>query len=263
MWISASAAVFSACSTDSGTAAGAAEGQTDAAIEVTVSAASSLKDSLQEIGKQFAMKHPQIKVNYNFGGSGSLQQQIEQGAPVDLFISAARKPMDALVQGGQADASQMKLLLSNQLVLIVPVGAPGLTELQDLNSSDVRVVAVGDPDTVPAGDYAKQALEDQQLWEKVQAKAVYAKDVVQVLSYVQSGNADAGFVYASDVRQAEGIRTALSVDPALHQPIEYPAAILNEARSAAEAGLFLDYLQSNEAAAVFQANGFTLPGDKS
>lgn len=229
-------------------------------IELTVSAAASLKSGLEEAAALFQSQNPGITIQFNFGGSGSLQQQIEQGAPVDLFFSAANEPMNRLVQKGIVEASHSKVLLHNRLVLIAPNGNESIRELQDLKKSEVRVIAIGQPDTVPAGAYGKEALEQEGLWSELESKAVYAKDVTQVLSYVTSGNADTGFVYASDVLKSSDVTVALEIDPGTHTQIEYPAAVTTVGRHPEEAEKLLDFLQSDEAGGIFEKYGFEIPG---
>lgn len=228
-------------------------------MEITVSAAASLKGSLEEIAKLFNEEYPDIKIAYNFGGSGSLQQQIEQGAPVDLFISAAMEPMLALRDKGLVDPGHNRPLLLNRLVLITPKNRQTVTAVKDLSRMDVKAVAVGQPETVPAGAYAKEALRHEKLWDMIEPKAVYGKDVSQVLSYVLSGNADAGFVYASDASKSKDVRIAEEIPPSFHMPIHYPAAVIKTAKHPEEAGRFLEFLRSKEAGAIFKRHGFFLP----
>ena len=230
-----------------------------AKIELTVSAAASLKSSLEEAAVLFEKKHPGISLQFNFGGSGTLQQQIEQGAPVDLFFSAAVEPMDRLVQKGLVQAADSKVLLHNRLVLIVPKGDKTISRLQDITKPEVRVIAIGQPDTVPAGAYGKEVLEQVGLWDEVEPKAVYAKDVSQVLSYVTSANADAGFVYASDVIKSQDVRVAVEINPASHTPIQYPAAVTTVGKYPKEAEKLLEFLQSDEAGSIFVKYGFEIP----
>ncbi|WP_106766599.1 molybdate ABC transporter substrate-binding protein [Paenibacillus faecalis] len=233
--------------------------QSSTQIELTVSAAASLKSGLEEAAALFESRNPDIKIQFNFGGSGSLQQQIEQGAPVDLFFSAAKEPMEQLVQKGLIERSESKVMLHNRLVLIVPKGDDSIHGLQDLIKPEVQVIAIGQLDTVPAGAYGKEVLEGEGLWNKVESKAVYAKDVTQVLSYVTSGNADAGFVYASDAIQSSDVKVSVEIDPASHTLIEYPAAVIKMGKNPEEARKLLDFLQTDEARDIFEKYGFILP----
>ncbi|MGF7036207.1 molybdate transport system substrate-binding protein [Paenibacillus mucilaginosus] len=239
----------------------AAEASVPAAqVELTVSAAASLTDALKEIQKHYEAKNGQVKLKFNFGASGALQQQIEQGAPADLYLSASAKNMKALVDKLYIDASQQKPLLRNELVVVVPADSTaGLTKPEDLRRDAVRHVAVGEPQTVPAGGYAKEALTKLALWDTLQKKIVQAKDVRQVLTYVESGNAEAGFVYKTDALTSGKVKVALTVDPGTYTPIEYPAGIVKTTKHGEEAGDFFTYLQSKEAQDVFVRYGFSIP----
>ncbi|MGG4108540.1 molybdate ABC transporter substrate-binding protein [Paenibacillus lautus] len=225
-------------------------------VEVMVSAAASLKSSLEETGRRFEAEFPNVTLRYNFGGSGSLGQQLEQGAPVDLFVSAATEPMDRLVEKGIVQSDAVQLMFRNALVLIEPVGKQNVKQLSDLLKPEVRVLAIGQPDTVPAGEYAKETLQNEGLWEDVESKAVYAKDVTQVLAYVESGNADAGFVYKTDLKSSAKATFALEVDPDKHQPIEYPAAVPGNAKHPQEAEALLKFMRKPEIRDIFTEAGF-------
>jgi molybdate transport system substrate-binding protein len=224
--------------------------------EITVSAAISLKDSLDEIGGLYEKAHPGAKISCNYGGSGTLQRQIEQGAPVDIFFSAAEKQMDELQAKGLVDPGTRRDIVRNQLVLIAPASNTTIHNFQDLTNPAVKVLALGEPATVPAGMYARQTLEHLGLLAAVEKKTVLAKDVRAVLTYVETGNADAGIVYQTDAQGSEKVRI-VSVAPAdSHDPIVYPAAILKGAKNATGAASFLTFLSSGDARGVFLKHGF-------
>ncbi|WP_370636347.1 molybdate ABC transporter substrate-binding protein [Cohnella sp. CFH 77786] len=225
--------------------------------ELLVSAAASLKDSLGEIGKLYEKQHPDIEVTFNYGSSGTLQKQIEQGAPADLFFSAGKKQVDALAK--QDLIGENKTILLNELVLVVPADSKlTFTTVKQLTDEAVKTVAIGQPESVPAGQYAKETLTARKVWDVLQDKLVYAKDVRQVLTYVETGNADAGFVYKTDALTTKKARIALKIIPGVHSPIVYPAGIVKESKHPAEAKAFFVYLQSKEAGAVFTKYGFKL-----
>lgn len=224
--------------------------------EITVSAAISLKDSLDEIGGLYEKAHPGAKISFNYGGSGTLQRQIEQGAPVDIFFSAAERQMDDLQAKGLVDGGTRRDMLRNQLVLIAPVSNTTIHNFQDLTNSEIKVLALGEPATVPAGMYARQTLEHLGLLAAVERKAVLAKDVRAVLTYVETGNADAGIVYQTDAQGAEKVRIVTIAPADSHDPIVYPAAILKGAKNSSGAAWFLAFLSSADARGVFLKHGF-------
>ena len=230
---------------------------------ITVSAAISLKDALDELGPIFQVQQHRknggtgTAVTYNYGGSGTLARQIEQGAPVDVFFSAAEKQMDELAAQGLIVADTRRDLVGNALVLIAPAQSMTLHSFQDLSNAAVKTIALGEISTVPAGMYARQTLEHLGLFAAVEKKVVYAKDVRAVLTYVETGNADAGLVYQTDAKTSQKIRV-IAVAPAdSHDPILYPAAVLRDAKDKAAARAFLEFLQGPDARAVFLKYGFT------
>ncbi len=171
-----------ACSNETNTDQSAAQHKN---ISLTISAAASLKDALTDIQKQYEKKHPNIDLKFNFGASGSLQQQITNGAPVDLFFffSAAEDKFDALVKAGAISKENGTDLVGNDLVLIVPKNnTSAITNFEDLSKPTVQKIALGIPESVPAGQYAKETFEHMNLWKNIEPQTVYAKDVRQVLS---------------------------------------------------------------------------------
>jgi molybdate transport system substrate-binding protein len=223
--------------------------------EITVSAAASLQNAMQELAHVYEQQHPDTRVTLNFGSSGMLAQQIEQGAPADVFFSAAPKPMDELASKGLILSGTRHDLLRNEIVLIVPQSGAAPSSFQDLVKA--RLIALGDPQSVPAGDYGRQVLTALGLWDAVRPKLVLAKDVRQVLSYVETGNADAGIVYATDARESGKVRVAAIAPQNSHAPVVYPVAVLRESRAPAAARSFVEFLAGEQARAVFEQYGFT------
>ncbi len=235
--------------------------QQSAKTDLTVSAAISLKDALDEAKQVYTKDHANVAIAINYGASGTLQLQIEQGAPVDVFVSAAPKQMDTLEMRGLLLAATRKNLLQNEVVLIVPKDSKlGLGSFKDLTRADVRRVAVGEPLTVPAGQYAKEALTSLGIYDAVNAKAILAKDVRQVLTYVETGNVDAGIVYATDAASAAKVTVVATAPPNSHSPVIYPAAVIKDSKNPAAAKAFLDFLAGPRGAAVFQKFGFKAAG---
>ncbi|WP_391575129.1 molybdate ABC transporter substrate-binding protein [Cohnella sp.] len=231
--------------------------------ELTVSAAASLTDALNEIQPLFEKAHPDIKLVFNFGASGTLQQQIEQGAPSDLFLSAAVKNMTALTDKQLIDEAHQTNLLNNELVVVASTdGKAGITGIADLAKEEIKKVAIGIPESVPAGKYAQEALTNAQLWDALQPKLVQAKDVRQVLQYVETGNAEAGFVYKTDALTSDKVGIAFAVDPQTYSPVVYPIGIVKATKNAEQAGVLYDYLQSQAALDIFIKYGFSVPAAK-
>jgi molybdate transport system substrate-binding protein len=229
-------------------------------VELMISAASSLKDVLDVIGHTYQEEHPKVKLKYNFGGSGSLQKQISQGAPVDLFFSAAEDKFDLLVEQGLISGDDRADLLGNELILIIPKNESSLSiaGFSDLKKEEIEKVSIGTPESVPAGKYAKESLESLGVWKDVETKMVYAKDVRQVLSYVETGNVDAGVVYRTDALSSDKVHIAAAADPNTHSPIIYPVGIIKDSKQYEAAKDFYSYLQSDAALKVFEDYGFTV-----
>ena len=192
------------------------------AVELTVSAAASLRDVMEEIQDIYSQEKPEVTITYNFGSSGALQHQIEQGAPADLFISAATSNMDALVEKDLVLADSKKDLLQNKVVLIIPAGQSTITDFNGLTDTKIKKVSLGEPDSVPAGKYAKEILTKLGIWEEVSAKTVFAKDVRQVLNYVETGNVDAGIVYQTDALTSNKVEIIAEAPAGSHTPVVYP-----------------------------------------
>lgn len=222
-----------------------------------VSAAASVTDALEEIRLFYQQAHPNVEVIYNFGSSGALQRQIEQGAPVNVFISAAPQPINVLERKGLLVAGTRKNLLANQIVLIARKDSY-VKGFQDLALPSVARVAVGDPGSVPAGIYAKQVLTTLKLWELLRPKLVLAKDVRQVLSYVATGNVDAGIVYLTDAQASKRVRVVAIAPPSSHEPVIYPVAIIKDSQNIPAAQSFVEFLFNTKAKAVFEKYGFAI-----
>ncbi|MDM5227376.1 molybdate ABC transporter substrate-binding protein [Cytobacillus sp. NJ13] len=224
-------------------------------VELTISAAASLQDALTDIEANFEKEHPNVLVNFNFGASGSLQQQISQGAPADLFFSAAEDKFDKLVQDGLIEEKNGIDLVGNELVLVVPKeSAMGIKSFNDLAAADK--LSIGTPESVPAGQYAKKSLEYTGIWENIEDKVVYAKDVRQVLTYVETNNVDAGIVYKTDALISEKVNIADTADENTHDAIIYPLGVVKDTRHPTEAKLFYDYLQNEKSMSIFEEYGF-------
>ncbi|MEF3312845.1 molybdate ABC transporter substrate-binding protein [Paenibacillus sp. GYB004] len=252
------AAYTAGCGPESAKEGGADGEPAKQQTELLVSAAASLTDALNELKNVYERSHPAVKLTFNFGASGALQQQIEQGAPADLFLSAAVKNMKTLLDKQLIDENEQQAILRNELVVVVPNDDKGeWRAAADLAASKVKRIAIGIPESVPAGSYAKEALTAAKLWEVLEPKLVQAKDVRQVLSYVETGNADAGFVYKTDAMSSQKVKVAFTVDPSTYTPALYPAGVVKTTRHPELSRELFRFLQTKEAADIFSKYGFS------
>ncbi len=224
---------------------------------LTVSAAASLRNMLEEVQKEYVKLQPDVKIIYNFGASGALQQQIEQGAAVDIFISAAAKQMDALESKKLLLADTRKNLLGNQIVLIVPKNGEDISSFTDLKSDRIAKIALGEPNSVPAGKYAQEVLSYFQVLDLTKQKFVFAKDVRQVLSYVETKNVDAGIVYVTDARQSKLVKVVATAPTKSHSLVLYPIAVIQSSKNVTQAKGFTDFLISQKVDNIYKKYGFT------
>ncbi|MFB2920489.1 MULTISPECIES: molybdate ABC transporter substrate-binding protein [Aerosakkonema] len=222
-----------------------------------IGAAASLQNALQQLDPLFESANRGITVNYNFAASGPLQQQIEQGAPIDLFISAANKQMDTLQQKNLIVTDTRRNLLTNSLVLVVPSNSTlQLTNFRQLTDSNIKKISVGEPRSVPAGQYAEEVFKNLGILAQVQPKLVYGNSVRNVLASVESGNADAGIVYATDAKISNQVKQVAIAPSNLHSAIVYPMAVITASRNQQAARTYAQFLTSGQAQAVFRRYGF-------
>ncbi len=229
------------------------------AATLRISAAASLTDVLREIGGRYERTSGD-SVLFNFAASSLLARQIVEGAPADLFISADELKMDQLQQRGFIVNKSRRSILSNTLVIVVPSDSPlKISSPKDLADPGIRKVAVAQPQTVPAGIYAKEYLRKLKVWDRITYKLVPTDNVRSALAAVESGNVEAGIVYKTDALISNAVKIAYAVSPSEGPKISYPAAILADSRQKAAAQRFLDYLQSGPAREIFRRHGFILP----
>ena len=225
---------------------------------LTISAAISLRESLEEIKEIHHDFQPNIDLNYNFGASGSLKQQIENGAPADLFFSAATYHIDILEKKQLLLSDTRKNILSNELVLITPKAQNNIKQLTDLFTDQAQYIGLGNIATVPAGQYAAQALRHHQLWQRIQSKIVFTKDVRSVVTYVELGNVDAGLVYRTDVLKSQKVHIVTPIAPESHEPIVYAIAAINHTPHPKAARDFIQFLSQEHSSQIFEQHGFKL-----
>ncbi|HHY72499.1 MAG TPA: molybdate ABC transporter substrate-binding protein [Bacillus bacterium] len=226
-------------------------------IELTISAAASLTDALNEMKQTYENEHKSVHLLFNFNGSGKLALQIEQGAPVDVFLSADQKRMDELEDKSLILADSRQDFTGNKLVLIGSKDKDyGIASFTEINPSSLSHIAVGDPESVPVGTYTKEIITKLGKWDEIESKVVLAKDVRQVLTYVESGNADIGFVYLSDALTSDKVKVLAEADASLHTPIIYPAAVTADSKHQEEAKQFIEFLQSDAGQNILERHGF-------
>jgi molybdate transport system substrate-binding protein len=223
---------------------------------LTVSAAVSLKDAFREIAELYE-KRTGTKIHFNYGASGALQKQIESGAPADVFASAGAKQMDELASRSLIVPDTRTDFARNSLVLIIPAKGPGFASFSDLANPSVKKVAVGNPKTVPAGQYTEQTINKLKLLPQIQSKLIFAEDVRQVLDYVARDEVDAGVVYSSDALSAgEKVKVVAHAPNDSHDPILYPIAVVRDSQQKEAARKFIDLVLSAEGQAALVKHGF-------
>ena len=228
-----------------------------AQTNITVSTAASLKEVMEEIKPLYQQAYPQTTITYNWAASGTLQRQIEQGAPVDVFISADRSKIDSLLKQDLLYPNSVRNLFQNKLVLIAPqISKLQLQTFTDLQKNQVKIVAMGNPQSVPAGQYAQEVLNYFRISKSVTDKAVYGKDVRQVLNYVATGNADAGIVYLTDALANSQVKIIEVAPDRAHSDIIYAIAIVADSKHLATSQHFIEFLSSAEIQNIFAQYGF-------
>jgi molybdate transport system permease protein len=233
----------------------AAENEAQPKTELLVLAAASTTDALEAISANFMRLHPQVTVRTSFGASSALAKQIVAGAKADVFLSASHEWADMLDE--KQFVARRRDLLGNRLVVVVPLKSPfAIAQPADLLDPAIRHLALADPQGVPAGVYARQALETLKLWQSLEPRVAVAADVRQALQFVATGAAEAGIVYASDAHADPQVRVACEFDPALSAAIRYPLVLLDRGRDNAAARDFYEFLSSPAASAVFESQGF-------
>ncbi|TGZ98416.1 molybdate ABC transporter substrate-binding protein [Rodentibacter pneumotropicus] len=229
--------------------------------KVTVFAAASMKDVLQNVAADYARQNPKNNVVFSFASSSTLAKQIEEGAPADIFISASNKWMKYLSEKNLTVKETEKVLAGNELVLIAPVKSAvdsvDISKGEWVNALKDSYLSVGDPAHVPAGQYAEEALIKLNLWDKVKDRLARAKDVRAALVLVERAETPYGIVYSTDAKVSQKVKTVGVFPAESYQPIAYPMAILKE-QDNANSRDFLKYLASDAAKKVFESYCFSV-----
>ena len=227
-------------------------------VELNISAAASLTDAIAEINELYTSENPSVSILINLASSGTLQQQIENGAPCDVFLSAATQQMDTLQTKGLILNETRRDFVINRVVLIVPVNnAQGIAGFNDLTEDKVSKISIGDPASVPAGKYAQQLFDLLGITSSLQPKLVLASNVRQVLTYVETGDVDAGLVFATDALSSSKVKVVADAPAEINSKIVYPAAVIKASKNIDAAKKYLEFLSSQAAGAIFTKYGFT------
>lgn len=236
---------------------GCGKGQTRD-TEVMVAVAASLRNVTPELVKVYQEKHPTTKIAATYGASGDLKKQVEGGAPIDGVMFASAKPVDELIKAGRAEASSRRVLATNQLVLIGPLGSKPVTFATIDAVPEKEKIAIGDPGAVPAGQYARDYLEKLGKWSKIQGRLVLGGDVAAVLAYARRGEVAAAVVYKTEIR---GINDVMILDYAGAEAprVELVAAAVTGAKAGGEAGAFVGFVASPEGQKILKDFGFGPP----
>lgn len=225
-------------------------------IELNISAAASLKEVMADLETAYKKSNENVDLVVNYGASGSLQRQIEQGAPCDLFISAGEKQMNNLKDKGLLVDDTLKNLVENELVLVSTKGVK-INNFQELKNDNIKHIAMGEPSSVPAGKYADEVLNNSNIKNDLNSKLVFAKDVKEVLAWVSLGNAEVGFVYLSDALSSDSVEVVKNIDEVSnHSPIVYPVAVIKDSKNVDYAKEFEEFLFTEEAQKIFTKYGY-------
>lgn len=228
--------------------------------EITVSAAISLKNVFEEMGKLYESRN-YVKVVFNFGASADLMRQIEGGAPVDVFASAAQKDMDEAEKKSLILTGSRANFTANTVVLVVPATTnTSLKSFENLKSGSVKKIAIGNPKTVPAGRYAEEIFRHYRILDSIKGKCILTENVRQALDYVTRGEVDAGVVYSTDaMTRPKELRIAATAQTESHRPVIYPIAAVKGAKKEPDAKAFISFVLSHEGQRILEKHGFKKP----
>ncbi|WP_286032911.1 molybdate ABC transporter substrate-binding protein [Brachyspira pilosicoli] len=226
--------------------------------EIYVLAAASLTDVLTELANNYKQK-TSTEIIFSFASSGALQAQIEASAPADIFFSAAQKQMNALEEKGLIDSETRKDLLENKVVLISPKNSNlNIKSFTDITNSNVKKLGLGEPKSVPVGQYSEEILSNLSILDIAKEKAVYGSDVRNVLDWVETAEVDCGIVYATDAKIAKNINIIAEAPEDTHKKVIYPISIIKSSQNKEEAKKFIDYISTDKSKEIFQNYGFTV-----
>lgn len=250
-----SVSILVACSGDSTTATEKSE----EVVELLVSAAASLTDVMQELGDVYEDRNKNVNLTFTFAGSGTLQTQIEEGAPVDVFMSAAEKQMDTLEKKELILNDTRKTLLINKVVLITPSNSRlSISAFEDILNPEMDKIAIGDPSNVPVGQYSEEIFNNLNMMDTLQSKLIFGNDVRAVLTWVETNEVDSGIVYATDAYTSDEVNIVAEAPDGSHKQVTYPVAVVKSSKKLEESQNFVDFLSTDKAKEVFEKYGFTM-----
>ena len=224
--------------------------------KVTVFAAASMTEALEELKTEFEKENPDLNLTFNFDSSGTLKTQIDEGADCDVFVSAAQKQMDELDKEDKIDKETRFDLLENEVTLAVAKGnEKGIKDFKDLEKDEVEKIALGNSD-VPVGQYSEEILKNLGIWDKIQDKVTFGSNVKEVTSWVSEKTVDCGIVYKTDAKTAGLETVAVADDSMLENKVIYPAALLKNSKNPEEGKKYLEFLQGEKASEILDKYGF-------
>ncbi|AKB39584.1 molybdate ABC transporter substrate-binding protein [Methanosarcina mazei] len=225
---------------------------------ITVSTASTLTEAFTDIAREFEVAHPDTKVELNLASSGTLRTQIESGAPVDVFASSSESDMDLLSEKGLIEESSRKDFAANTIVMVVPEkdSSEPPKSLEDLTAGSIEKIAIGNPETTTIGKYVKPVLEDAGIWDKIRSKVILGETVKQVLTYVETGEVDAGFVFITDAESGQKDLYEIAFTVPVNESITYPIAVINESANKEGAQEFVDFVTGIRGQEILAEYGF-------
>lgn len=227
-------------------------------VSITISAASSLKNVLTDAKTEFEKQNKNVKININFGASGALRKQIEEGAPVDIFVSADSSNVAALKDKKLVDEDSVKTITSNKIVLIGSKDSNiKIKDLSELPNLTFKNIAIATPETAPAGFYSKESLNYYKVFDKIKSKIVYGKDVQTALSYVESGNAELGMVFYSDAKSSKNSKVLLEVPSNTHSKISYDCGIISTSKEKDTCKKIISFFTSDKGQSILEKYGFS------
>lgn len=225
--------------------------------QIVIAAAASLTDITKDLKNLYEKENSNVEILFTYGSSGTLQNQIEEGNEIDIFISASKKQIDNLNQKGLLLSDTIFNIAENELVLIVPKNSnKNINSVLDLTNDSIKTIALGDISSVPIGQYAYKALEKMNIWEQVSDKAVYGTDVRQILTWVELAEADCGIVYATDAFISDKVEIIMNIDKKFSDTIIYQSAVLKDSKNIDIAKDISDFFKSEQTANIFRKYNF-------